>query len=121
MIVISRTTRNKKKFITVVTGLEKFGIVMQQYVWDSLTNCPGVKLPDASKLFAKKFSCGCSVIKGAAGDDEINVQGDFTDDLIDFITEKWEVVFLFCGMLTFGQISDDSISLEDKTKKKSTQ
>jgi len=69
-------------------GLEKFG----------------VKLTDASKVFAKRFSCGSSVLKGPAGEDEIDVQGDIIDDLILFLEEKW-------------QISEDSVFVDDKPKK----
>jgi len=75
IVHISRVQRNKRKYVTIITGLDKFG----------------VKLPEASKLFAKKFSCGSSVVKAPNGDDEIDVQGDFTDDIIEFLMEKWEV------------------------------
>lgn len=43
-IVLEQNTRNKKKSITSVTGLDTFG----------------VKLSDASKLFGKKFATGAS-------------------------------------------------------------
>jgi len=75
IIHISRVQRNKRKYVTIIIGLEKFG----------------VKLPEASKLFAKKFSCGASVVKSPTGEEEIDVQGDFTDDIVDFVMEKWEV------------------------------
>eukprot|EP01114_Cavostelium_apophysatum_P022397 TRINITY_DN808_c0_g1_i1.p1 TRINITY_DN808_c0_g1~~TRINITY_DN808_c0_g1_i1.p1 ORF type:complete len:208 (+),score=51.80 TRINITY_DN808_c0_g1_i1:26-625(+) len=88
MVRLSRVQRNKKKHITVVMGLEKFGI----------------KLTDASKVFAKRFSCGSAVIKMDAGGEEIDVQGDVLDDMIDFLEEKW-------------QISDDSVIIDDKPKK----
>jgi len=87
-IHISRIQRNKKKHVTVVIGMEKFGI----------------KLSDASKVFAKKFSCGSSVVKGTNGEDEIDVQGDIIDDMIDFLEEKFN-------------ISEDSIVRDDKAKK----
>jgi len=74
-IHISRVQRNKRKYVTIIVGLEKFG----------------VKLPEAAKLFAKKFSCGSSVVKSPGGEDEIDVQGDFTDDIVDFVMEKWDV------------------------------
>lgn len=35
----------------------------------------GVKLPEASKMFGKRFACGCSVIKLPTGGEEINIQG----------------------------------------------
>ena len=51
----------------------------------SLFGCLGIDLKKASKAFANRFSCGSSV----TGEDEIVIQGDVTDDLWDFIPEKW--------------------------------
>lgn len=52
-----------------------------------------IDLKDAQRFFAQKFSCGASV----TADDEIIIQGDFTDDIIDVIQEKWpEVSHLYC-------------------------
>ena len=50
--------RNKRKCVTTVRGLDLFG----------------VKLADAAKKFGKKFACGASVVKDAAGKEEIDVQ-----------------------------------------------
>ncbi|XP_075497714.1 translation machinery-associated protein 22-like [Primulina tabacum] len=47
-VVIEKMTRNKRKCITTVKGLELFG----------------VKLNDASKKLGKKFVTGASVVKG---------------------------------------------------------
>ena len=44
-----------------------------------------IDLKEAQRFFAQKFSCGAS----ATGEDEIIIQGDFTDDIIDVIQEKW--------------------------------
>jgi len=68
-VMIARSSRGKKKFVTVITGLNTFDI----------------DLKDAAKYFAHKFSCGSSV----TGDSEIVVQGDVKDDLFDIIPEKW--------------------------------
>jgi hypothetical protein len=57
-ILIERATRNKRKCITTVIGLDLFGI----------------KLADASKKFGKKFACGASVTKDAANKEQIDVQ-----------------------------------------------
>lgn len=57
-VVIETNTRNKKKMITTITGLELFG----------------VKLSEASKVFGKKFACGCSVTKSATGSEQIDMQ-----------------------------------------------
>ncbi|PRP86347.1 hypothetical protein PROFUN_05488 [Planoprotostelium fungivorum] len=86
-ILVKVESRNKKKSTTTIIGMEKFGI----------------KLPEASKLMAKKFSCGCSVVKNNICE-EIVIQGDFADDLLDMLKDKW-------------QISADAIEV-DKAKKK---
>lgn len=52
-----------------------------------------IELKEAQRFFAQKFSCGASV----TAEDEIIIQGDFTDDIIDVIQEKWpEVSCLKC-------------------------
>ncbi|XP_068745650.1 density-regulated protein homolog [Montipora capricornis] len=68
-VALSRAQRNKKKYVTVVTGLGTFDIDLKK----------------AAKIFAQKYSCGSSV----TGPDEIVIQGDVLDDLLDFIPEKW--------------------------------
>lgn len=57
-VVLERNTRNKKKCITTISGLDMFG----------------VKLGEASKLFGKKFASGASVVKNAEGKEHIDVQ-----------------------------------------------
>lgn len=57
-IVLESHTRNRKKCVTTVTGLDSFG----------------VKLADAAKLFGKKFACGASVVKDATGMQQIDMQ-----------------------------------------------
>ncbi|KAL7986670.1 hypothetical protein Chor_012953 [Crotalus horridus] len=52
-------------------------------------------------FFAQKFSCGASV----TGEDEIIIQGDFTDDIIEVIQEKWP------------EVDDDSIEDLGEVKK----
>jgi density-regulated protein DRP1 len=70
--------RNKKKLMTIVSGLDTYG----------------VKLDKAAKLFAKKFSCGCSVSKGVPGGkgEEIDIQGDFDDEILQVILENFKEV-----------------------------
>ena len=87
MVTITRSTRNKKKMITTVAGLDNFD----------------VKLAEASKIFGKKFACGASVTKAATGKEEIDVQGDFSEEMAKLITDK------------FG-IDGDIIKLVDKGK-----
>ncbi|KAK2989670.1 hypothetical protein RJ640_021590, partial [Escallonia rubra] len=48
-----------------------------------------VKLSDASKKLGKKFATGASVVKGPTEKDQIDVQGDISFDIVDFITETW--------------------------------
>jgi density-regulated protein DRP1 len=52
-------------------------------------------------VFAKKFSCGASVVKNPSLVDEIDIQGDVKEDLVEFILEKWtQVCYSFCYSLT---------------------
>lgn len=92
-ILIETAVRNKKKCITTLTGLEGFG----------------VKLSDAAKVFGKKYATGSSVVKNAAGAEQIDMQGDFLQQLPDLILK------------TFGQahhISKGDIYFIDPEKKK---
>lgn len=75
-VIIEKVTRNKRKCITTVKGLELFG----------------VKLSDASKKLGKKFATGASVVKGPTEKEQIDVQGDISYDIVEFITETWSDV-----------------------------
>jgi density-regulated protein DRP1 len=122
-VLIERATRNKRKCITTVIGLDLFG----------------VKLADASKKFGKKFACGASVTKDASNKEQIDVQarssggavscalttrllnarvtllcacprfarlqGDFMDEIAEFICKEWK------------EVSMDDIKFSDKEKK----
>ncbi|XP_074642633.1 density-regulated protein homolog isoform X2 [Tubulanus polymorphus] len=70
-ICLFRTSRAKKKWTTVITGLSSNEIDIKK----------------ASKKFAQKFSCGSSV----TGDDEIVIQGYFKDDLWDYVIEEFKI------------------------------
>jgi len=70
---IARITRNKKKFITSITGLALFD----------------VKHKDACKLFANKFSCGASLAKGKT--DEIDIQGDVKFEVAELIAKEFGI------------------------------
>ena len=74
-VVVTRLSRNRRKMITNVVGLERFD----------------VDLKEASKAFGKKFACGCSVTKGATGKDELDLQGDYSEQLGALIREKYGV------------------------------
>jgi density-regulated protein DRP1 len=75
-VVLERNTRNKKKCITTVSGLDAFGI----------------KLGEASKLFGKKFASGASIVKNAEGKEHIDCQGDFLDQAAELIVKQWKEV-----------------------------
>ncbi|RPB17736.1 density-regulated protein DRP1 [Morchella conica CCBAS932] len=92
-IVLKRVERAKRKHVIVVTGLEAFGLDLKK----------------VAKDFGKKFACGSSVTKGAAaGQDEIVVQGDLSDDILEYIEEKYPEVPV-----------DNIEQVEEKKKKKS--
>jgi len=76
-IVIELTTRNKRKHITVVKGMESF---------------PEVDWAAAAKAFGKKFACGCGYQKGKNGlADTIEIQGDALEALPAFIADKQKI------------------------------
>lgn len=101
-VTIAKIPRSKKKYVTRVCGLATFGnqfycvrfssflhFVLQLKGSSSLAD---IDLKEAQRFFAQTFSCGASV----TAEDEIIIQGDFTDDIIDVIQEKWpEVSLLF--------------------------
>lgn len=70
---MERATRNKRKCVTSVLGLELFG----------------VKLAEAAKKFGKKFACGASVVKDASNKEQIDVQGDCMDELVEFLVKEY--------------------------------
>ncbi|KAK9060814.1 hypothetical protein SSX86_021520 [Deinandra increscens subsp. villosa] len=72
-VIIEKVTRNKRKSITTLKGLDLFG----------------VKLSDASKKLGKKFATGASVVKGPTEKEQIDVQGDIAYDIVEFITHTW--------------------------------
>lgn len=59
-----------------------------------------IDLKEAQRFFAQKFSCGVSV----TAEDEIVIQGDFTDDIIDVIQEKWPEVSCLDFQKKFGTL-----------------
>jgi density-regulated protein DRP1 len=89
-ILIKRIERNKRKYVTAVQGLEAFGLDIKK----------------VAKDFGKKFATGSSVTKIPGGGEEITVQGDLSEDILEFLVEKFEV-------------PEDNVELiEDKKKKK---
>ncbi|KAH6646450.1 translation initiation factor SUI1 [Truncatella angustata] len=94
VVTIKRVERNKRKFVTAVSGLEAFGLDLKK----------------VSKEFGKKFATGSSVTKVPSGGEEIVVQGDVSDEIEEFLLEKYK------------DIPEDNIELvDDKAKKKASQ
>ncbi|KAI9743493.1 MAG: Translation machinery-associated protein 22 [Claussenomyces sp. TS43310] len=90
-VYIKRVERNKRKYVTAVSGLEAFGLDNKK----------------VAKDFGKKFATGSSVTKLPTGGDEIVVQGDVSDEIEEFLLDKYK------------EIPEDNIELiEDKKKKK---
>ncbi|CAO3587391.1 unnamed protein product [Absidia cylindrospora] len=93
-VTIKRVERTKRKRITTIHGLDIFGVDLRK----------------AAKLFANKFACGSSVAKNNQSQDEIVVQGDFSDELIELILANWP------------HVPEDNIDyIEEQKKKKSPQ
>lgn len=89
-VIIKRVERNKRKHVTVLSGLEAHGLDNKKL----------------AKELGKKFATGSSVTKTAAGGEEITIQGDVSDEIFDWITETYE------------DIPEDNIEMvEDKKKK----
>jgi density-regulated protein len=72
-IVISLATRQRKKAITSVEGLDLFG----------------VKLADAAKVFGKTYACGSSVVNNPSQKDQIDIQGDVQEVIPDLILKQY--------------------------------
>lgn len=72
-VVVTRTSRNKRKAVITVSGLDAYG----------------VDLKKAAKLFAGKFATGSSVVKNPQGTEDIVVQGDVQEEIYDMIVATW--------------------------------
>lgn len=79
---MTRVQRQKRKFVTVVAGLE---------------TVPDLKIKDASKTFGKKFSSGCSINETQTGAKEVVIQGDVLFDLPAILMNEFKVrIDLYC-------------------------
>ena len=93
-VIIKRVERNKRKHVTVIMGLEVFGLENKKL----------------AKELGKKFATGSSVTRSPAGTEEITVQGDVSDDVRDWLVEVYG-----------SKVPEANIELvEDKKKKTST-
>ena len=72
-IIIEQTKRGKKKHITYILGLDKFGLVLK----------------DVSKQLSKKLACSCTVTKEDNGEDSITMTGEFADDVLEYLTQNY--------------------------------
>ncbi|MCJ1288499.1 Translation machinery-associated protein 22 [Xylographa carneopallida] len=91
-ILIKRVERNKRKYVTAVSGLEAFGLDLKK----------------VSKDFGKKFATGSSVTKVAGGTgEEIVVQGDLSDEIWEMLVEGE----------AYGVPEENVECVEDKKKK----
>ncbi|KAI9018283.1 eukaryotic translation initiation factor 1-like protein [Hyaloraphidium curvatum] len=75
-VVIETVSRNKRKHVTIVVGLDAFDIDLKK----------------AAKTFANKFACGSSVTKNAEGKDEIVVQGEFAVEIAEMLEDLYSNV-----------------------------
>ena len=74
MVLIEQSRRGKKKHITYITNLEKFGLVLK----------------DVSKQLSKKFACSCTVTKEDNGQECITLTGEFAEDVLEFLTTNFD-------------------------------
>ena len=75
-VIIARIQRQKKKYVTVVVGLD---------------TVQDLKIKDAAKVFGKKFSSGASVGEGPTGQKEVTIQGDVMFDLPPLLMKEFKV------------------------------
>ena len=66
----------------------------------------GLDIKKVAKDFGKKFATGSSVTKIPGGGEEITVQGDLSEDILEFLVDKYDVP------------EDNAELIEDKKKKK---
>ncbi|KAL8688821.1 MAG: hypothetical protein Q9218_005361 [Villophora microphyllina] len=88
-VLIKRVERNKRKYVTAVSGLEAHGMDLKK----------------VAKEWGKKFATGSSVTKTASGGEEVVVQGDNSDEIFDWVVD------------VAGVPEDNVDCIEDKKKK----
>ena len=87
-VTVYKMQRNKKKFITLVNGLDAFG----------------VKLPDAAKFFRTRFACGAAVVDMPGKGEEVDIQGDFLAEIAEIIHKKWPDIPLEAIVIDDGKV-----------------
>ncbi|PWY65019.1 eIF1-like protein [Aspergillus sclerotioniger CBS 115572] len=94
-VQIKRVERNKRKHVTVVTGLDIYGLENKK----------------VAKDLGKKFATGSSMTRSAGGTEEITVQGDVSEEIKEWLLEAYG-----------KEIPEANIELiEDKKKKKAAE
>lgn len=89
---IKAVQRQGKKQVTLVTGLDLFGIVNLAVCATANTIHLGIDLKKAAKTLASKFACSCTVAKNAALEDEVLIQGDVIEDVADYLVSVFPVI-----------------------------
>lgn len=67
----------------------------------------GLDLKKVSKDFGKRFATGSSVTKVPSGGEEIVVQGDLSDEILEFVMEEYG-----------GVVPEDNVECVEDRKKK---
>lgn len=75
-IVIQKVSRNKRKAVTIVVGMD---------------TVPDIKLKEVAKAFSKRFAGSSSVKDTPAGKKDIIIQGDHMDEVAKMIVDKFKV------------------------------
>lgn len=75
-VVVSRAQRQKKKYITTITGLDTVA---------------DLKIKDVSKACGKKFSSGASIGETATGTKEVVIQGDVYFEVPPLLISEFKV------------------------------
>jgi len=75
-IVIQKVSRNKRKAVTIIVGMD---------------TVPDIKLKEVAKAFSKRFAGSSSVKDTPAGKKDIIIQGDHMDEVAKMIVDKFKV------------------------------
>jgi len=90
-VVIARVQRQKRKFVTVVSGLD---------------TVPNLKMKDASKALGKKYASGASINESANGKSkEVVIQGDVASVIAGFIATEFNVPMDAIFMIEDGKLT----------------
>lgn len=104
-IIIKKISRNKKKSIVSISGLE----ILETTAGTTGTSNNKVSIKSLQKKFSSKFATGTSVVKNAENKSDILIQGDVFEEVHQFIV----------NLLQEQGLNDIKIELtDDKLKKK---